>query len=53
MKFFEKKCKEFNLNYNEDAVRQPQVKMRKVLRNGVQNGLEHSDEDDDNNSNHS
>ncbi|XP_016840706.1 bromodomain adjacent to zinc finger domain protein 1A isoform X2 [Nasonia vitripennis] len=47
MKFFEKKCKDLNLNYNEDAVRQPQVKIQKVQRNGDQNGLEHSDEDDD------
>jgi hypothetical protein len=49
LKFFEKRCKELNLNYDEDAVRQPIIKLHKIDRNGEQNGLEHSDDD----SNHS
>ncbi|XP_011504355.1 PREDICTED: bromodomain adjacent to zinc finger domain protein 1A isoform X2 [Ceratosolen solmsi marchali] len=49
LKFFEKRCKELNLNYDEDAVRQPHLKLQKIDRNGDQNGLEHSDDD----SNHS
>ena len=52
LKFFEKRCKDLNLNYNEDEVRQPNAKMQKLERNGNQNGVEHSEEDDDD-SNHS
>ncbi|XP_014205969.1 bromodomain adjacent to zinc finger domain protein 1A isoform X2 [Copidosoma floridanum] len=43
LKFFEKRCKELQLDYDEDIVR----RMRKIQRNGDQNGVEHSDDNSD------
>ena len=48
-KFLEKRCKELNLYFNEDAIRNPKGKIQKLEGISNQNGLSHSDEDNDSN----
>ncbi|CAB0031229.1 unnamed protein product [Trichogramma brassicae] len=46
LQYFEKRCKDLNLHFNEDEIRQPNQKIPKLEKNGKHNGVAHSDDED-------